>query len=194
MKPIEARCASGLELVLRALTPDDRTHLERGWTLLSAESRFFRFHSRQMRLTDSMLDYLTAPDQVDHVAVGALCRTDGGELGVGVGRYVRQQEDPQRAEVAFTVIDAYQRKGVGTLLFATLMRLAERNGIDCFTLSMHAMRSSLIAQLRGLGATVRAHSHGIFEMELPFTQALTDTLQTLVGRDATLPVLPDRTA
>jgi GNAT superfamily N-acetyltransferase len=36
--------------------------------------------------------------------------------GVGIARYIRDAEDPQAAEVAVTVLDHWQRRGLGTEL------------------------------------------------------------------------------
>src|SRR4029450_3565012 len=52
--------------------------------------------------------------------------------GVGVARYVREAGDPTVAEVAVTVADAYQRRGIGTLLVRTLGEVAAGNGIRTF--------------------------------------------------------------
>jgi ribosomal protein S18 acetylase RimI-like enzyme len=48
--------------------------------------------------------------------------------GVGVARYVCE-DDPTVAEVAVTVLDDYQRRGIGTLLTRTLAEVAAENGI-----------------------------------------------------------------
>ncbi|HEY1238795.1 MAG TPA: GNAT family N-acetyltransferase [Solirubrobacterales bacterium] len=54
----------------------------------------------------------------------------GGEL-IGVARYIRQ-DDPERAEVAVAVADAWQRRGVGSQLLQELAVRAHHAGITSF--------------------------------------------------------------
>jgi len=63
--------------------------------------------------------------------VGTVPEASGDEI-IAVGRYWL---DPKtnRAEVAFTVQDKWQQKGVGTFLFRYLIRIARRSGIAGFT-------------------------------------------------------------
>ena len=49
-----------------------------------------------------------------------------------MGSYYLDQKN-NLAEVAFTVSDSWQNKGIGTFLLKHLMRLAHRNGIRGFT-------------------------------------------------------------
>ncbi len=58
-----------------------------------------------------------------------------GERIIGARRYIAfgPAEPPDRAEVAFTVRDEWQRKGLGSFLLKTLITAAKRNGISGFT-------------------------------------------------------------
>jgi acetyltransferase len=75
-------------------------------------------------------------DQRTHVALAAVVREDGAERIVGVARYALEA-DPALAELAVTVDDAWQRRGVGRRLLAALIRRARSAGVaslfgDCF--------------------------------------------------------------
>ena len=50
--------------------------------------------------------------------------------GVGVARYVRVPDDPARAEVACTVVDPWQHRGVGSALAERLAARAGAAGIE----------------------------------------------------------------
>ncbi len=52
---------------------------------------------------------------------------------VGVARYVRDPDEPKQAEVAVTVQDEWQGRGVGTALLSMLARRARDNGVERFT-------------------------------------------------------------
>jgi len=58
-------------------------------------------------------------------------RADG--RGVGVARYIRDAADPEAADLAVTVIDAWQRRGLGSELLARLSHRARQEGIRWFT-------------------------------------------------------------
>jgi GNAT superfamily N-acetyltransferase len=96
----------------------DRELLRRGFERLSAESRYRRFLAPMKELTESTVRYLTEIDHHDHEAMIALDEQTGE--GIGVARYVRDPDHPDVAEVAVTVIDDWQGRGLGTLLLEVI--------------------------------------------------------------------------
>ena len=64
--------------------------------------------------------------------------------GLGVARYVRNPERPDAAEVAVTVIDDRQGKGIGTLLLEVLSARAREEGIATFTALMLAANEAML--------------------------------------------------
>jgi GNAT superfamily N-acetyltransferase len=88
---------------------------------------------RPVRRADAPLlaDGFTDVDHHDHEALGALDHADG--RGVGIARYIRDAADPQAAEIAVTVIDDWQGRGLGTELMAQLSERARSEGIRRFT-------------------------------------------------------------
>lgn len=114
---------------LRPILPDDRPLLAEGLSQMSVASRFARFGTGVAHLTDSELDYLTVVDQVNHVAWGATI----DDAPAGVGRYIRLPDQPC-AEIAVTVVDEYQGRGLGRLLFDAVVASARENRIPevCF--------------------------------------------------------------
>src|ERR1700758_3110348 len=90
-----------------------------------------RFLTPKKELSPAELRYFTDVDHHDHEALGALDHADG--RGVGVARYVRDTEDPQAAEIAVTIIDDWQGRGLGTELLAQLSDRARQEGICRFT-------------------------------------------------------------
>ena len=129
--PIAAAAAlpDGARLVLHAVTAKDRACIARGFERLSPASRLSRFLTPMSRLDGALLDYLTAIDGRRHLAVAAA--TDAEEP-VGLARCVRLSDEPEVAEVAVTVMDGWQRRGVAPLLVSQLARWADAVAIRTF--------------------------------------------------------------
>ena len=107
--------------------PLDRAHagaaVDAVFAGLSTQSRYLRFHSPVPRLPESVRARLVDVDGRRHAAVVA--EVPGlGPIGLG------QVFGPGTgtADVAVAVVDAWQRRGVGTLLLTALAALAEEIG------------------------------------------------------------------
>ncbi len=122
----------GLEVLIRPIVAEDRDLLRRGVEQLSPESRYRRFMAPIRTLTDAQLDVLTNLDYRDHMAWGAVAAEAPNDVPIGSSRYRRIEGEPEVAEAAIAVVDAYQRRGIGTLLLKALMRSAASNGIKSF--------------------------------------------------------------
>ncbi len=144
----------------------DRALLLRGFQRLSPESRYRRFLVTTTELSDEMVRYLTQIDHHNHEAMIALDEQTGE--GIGVARYVRNQERPDAAEVAVTVIDEWQGRGVGTLLLEVICGRAREEGINTFTALMLATNQEMMDVFRGLGPVrIVDHETGTVEIEMP---------------------------
>ena len=126
----EVILADGGHVYVRVVRPSDRPTFEEGWEHLSAESRLFRFLAPRDHLSRGDLDYLTDVDGVDHYAIGAVTRdADGHEGPVAVARIVRLRDHPHEADFAVTVVDEYQKRGVGAVMLERLRIAALKRGI-----------------------------------------------------------------
>ncbi len=115
---------------------------------LSAHSRYMRFMSPMPALSSRALDALMDVDQDRHVALIAL---QGGKP-VGVVRYVRDPVDPGVADLAVTVIDERQGRGLGRVLVTALRRCAAERGVRELHLDIHPENGRMAALARSLGA------------------------------------------
>ena len=123
---------NGTQLRVRPIRKADKLLLVDGLQRLSAESIHRRFLSPKPRLSSKELRYLTEVDMVDHVAYVAV-REDQPDMVCGVGRWVRDRERPDEAEVAIVVGDDLQGLGLGTELGRHLARAAAERGVRRFT-------------------------------------------------------------
>ena len=126
----EVTLPDGGRIYVRIVQPSDRPTFEEGWDHLSRETRLFRFLAPRDHLSAGDLDYLTEVDGVDHYAIGAVTRDGAGHEGpVAVARFVRLREQPHEADFAVTVVDEYQRRGVGSVMLERLCVAALKRGI-----------------------------------------------------------------
>jgi len=108
-RPVVLR--DGSAVLIRPVRRADAALLADGFARLSTRSRRLRFLSPKKELSSAELGYFTDVDHHDHEALGALDHADG--RGVGIARYIRDAVDPQAAEIAVTVIDDWQGRGLG---------------------------------------------------------------------------------
>ena len=106
-------CATVRRVLIRPITADDKALLVRGMASLSPRSARLRFLAPKNRLSLAELRYLTEVDHVDHYALVAVLADDPATMA-GVGRWVRDREHPDAAEVAVVVGDCHQGQGLGT--------------------------------------------------------------------------------
>jgi len=131
------RLHDGTRILIRPIRPADRAMLAAGHERLSPQTQHRRYLAAKPRLSSAELRYLTEVDGDDHVAYVAVL-TDQPERLVAVGRYVRRADDPATAEVAITVGDELQGKGLGTRLGLLLADHARERGVKRFTATMLA--------------------------------------------------------
>jgi len=172
----------GTAVLLRPVLPEDRQRLENGLLRMSAESRYQRFFSPIRGLSDKQLRYFTEVDQNNHVACIALDPSASGLPGIGIARFVRYRDQPMMAEVAFTVIDAFQARGLGSLLLATLYLVAQTRGIETFRALVLVANGTVVDWLRRLGASGKVSSAGVVELDLPIHRDLAKMPQSPTGR------------
>ena len=151
---------------MRLLGPDDKENLRRGFEELSVRTRRLRFLTLQDRLTESQLNYLTNMDNKNHLALGAFDTSHGEQKGIGVARYIRMSAEPETAEFAVTVLDAYQGRGVGRLLCELLIEAAQENAIKTFRGYIAQENASLVELLKQLGARSRMEEGHLLRVDL----------------------------
>ena len=153
---VSARLADGTEVEFRPIGPDDKPLLERGMAKLSPASRRLRFMSSMDNLSRAQLAYLTEIDHPTHLAWGALA---AGEP-MAVARLIRISDESKSAEIAITVADEWQRRGVGKLLVRLLAEVGRSLGIQKFDFEALAENQGIVRLLRGFGA-VHSLSDGV---------------------------------
>jgi RimJ/RimL family protein N-acetyltransferase len=142
--------SDGSEALIRPLEPSDAAVLLDGFSRLGAESRRLRFLTTKSGLSRAELRYFTDLDHHDHEALAAVSRAEA--RGVGVARFIRDPDDPRSAEVAVTIVDDWQGRGLGTELLRQLAHRARQEGIHRFTALVAADNIAMLGLIRNLSA------------------------------------------
>lgn len=95
---------------------------------LSNETKHYRFMGGVSALPPAEVHRLCDVDGNGSMAFLATIRHEGGETEIGVCRCAPGSSADSR-EIAVTVADEWQRKGLGAILMRTLIRWARVNGI-----------------------------------------------------------------
>ena len=140
---------------VRPVVAADRPRLEAALQALGPESRQRRF-GRVAIPPDEALRWLEELDGRSRFALCA-CHAVTGEA-LAVARYVRVPDAAGVAEIAVTVVDAWQGRRIGTLLARRLADHARESGIAELFAEIGADNVRAIRLMRRLGAPqARAH-------------------------------------
>jgi RimJ/RimL family protein N-acetyltransferase len=156
-------------LTVREIEIGDVERLRRMFNRLSADSVYRRFFSPVQEPSRSALLWLATVDHHDRDALVAL---DGDEI-VGVARY-DARPGSRTAEIAVTVEDAWQHRGLGKRLTLRLARRAIDRGFEAFEATLLPDNRPALGLLRKLSpdASVRFDAGGYAaSMPLPRSAA-----------------------
>ena len=152
----------GSSMHIRPVSSADRPAIRAFLELLSRDSLGFRFFGAPD------LEWVTGWSvDVDYADRYALVATAGPDHAiVAHGAYMRI--DSARAEVAFVVADAWQGKGIATIMLAHLAAAAEQHGIRTFTAEVMPANHRMIQVFRDSGFQVEVHAErDVIEIDLP---------------------------
>jgi GNAT superfamily N-acetyltransferase len=121
------RLPGGECVTIRAVRPQDAGALQAYFRGLSGETRYRRFLGALAEVTPKQLARLIAMDGPDELALLALAETGGASQLVGEA-VLATAPGSARSEMALSVADAWQHRGVGTALVRDLECRARMRG------------------------------------------------------------------
>jgi acetate---CoA ligase (ADP-forming) len=129
--PVHAVLRDGTTAIIRPIEPADTAKLVAGLQRLSRESRVARFFYAKTELTPAELKQFTERNPDRHIALGLAISDDSDhELdAVGIVHCFRDGRGSSSGEVAFAVVDEWQRLGIGTALIQQLALHCWERGI-----------------------------------------------------------------
>jgi len=158
---------------LRPIVPEDAERLLEFHSKLSDRTRYLRYFGPYPTISKKDLFNFTVVDHHKRVAFVAVL---GDEI-IAVGRYegLPGEGDGRSAEVAFTVADAHQGRGLGPILLEHLAGAAAENDIHRFVAEVLAENRNMITVFREAGYQVsRSFEGGVVRLEFAIdpTEAL----------------------
>jgi len=158
----EVLLADGEVAVIRPIVPEDAAELVAFAGKLSGETVYLRFFSPRRSLTDAEAAQLATVDYTDRLALVAFV---DGELAA-VARYERLAQADQ-AEVAFTVRDDQQGRGLGTVLLEHLAAAALARGIVTFVADTLPENVKMLGVFRAAGLVEQArYDNGLIRVTM----------------------------
>jgi GNAT superfamily N-acetyltransferase len=125
---VRERLRNGEEIGIRALGPADRNALLRAIARASERSLYRRFFGIRREFSDAEVTAFVDVDFKTQVALVAVSHENGLEVIAAGARYIVVR--PGTAEIAFTVLDDYQRQGIASVLLRHLAALARAAGLS----------------------------------------------------------------
>ena len=167
-QPCDVVLRDGSTLPLRPVRQDNLGALVTFFAGLSPESRYFRFFG-EPNLDATRVARLIPMDARGGTALVGEC---GGRI-VAFAGYYRAADDPDRAEVAFAIADAFQGRGIGTRLLEQLANLARSERVGTFDAYVLGENRKMMDVLLESGYRVsRRLEGGVFHVELSLEPTL----------------------
>ncbi len=156
--------SDGTTARLRPIQPADAPAIVALHSRFSDRTRYLRYFSPYPRISEKDLVRFTT---VDHHDREAIVVEHGGQL-VAVGRYDRLGPGAADAEVAFVVEDAWQGRGIGSILLEHLASAARAEGLGRFVAEVLPVNAPMLRVFADAGYTVaREYADGVVHLEFP---------------------------
>jgi len=121
----------GLKVFIRPVKPTDEPLLRDLFYTFSRETIYYRFFSYISAMSHDKLSKFVNVDYESEIAIIAILKEAGEEKIIGIARYALDKATGL-AEFAFVNADEWQNKGIGTMLFSNLIKIARMKGIKGF--------------------------------------------------------------
>jgi acetyl coenzyme A synthetase (ADP forming)-like protein len=143
----------GSTVRIRRMQPHDEAGLCALLTSLSEESRWLRFYCLQNSAGIAAEAHREA--NLDH-SFGLVACSGSDERVVGHAFYAAVTDN--RAEVAFTIANDFQGRGLGSILLGQLAQVASANGIEIFEADVVAANHAMLRVFRASGFPIEVNA------------------------------------
>lgn len=159
------RDRKGERLLIRPIRPTDESLLRDLFYASSEETLYQRFFAFRRTMPHSKLQQFCNVDYEREMSIVATVPQNGGEHIVGAAVY---SLDPQTqvADIAFVVEDAYQNRGIGSLLLDEIIRIAHSKGIRRFVSHVLSTNARMLHLIRKVATRCESRlEEGVWTLE-----------------------------
>jgi GNAT superfamily N-acetyltransferase len=134
----------------------------------SDQAVYYRYFSPIKTMPYSKMQEYVNVDYKNTMSIVGLVGDPGSGTIIAEGRYIRMP-DPQWADVAFVVDEAYQGKGIATYMLLFLIEIAKENGIKGFKADVLASNKPMLKVFEKAQYPIKATlDSGVYELTMPF--------------------------
>jgi GNAT superfamily N-acetyltransferase len=149
-----------------SVRPHNKQQISDGLRDMSPETIRNRFLGSKREFSDKELQYLTNLDGWNHYAFG-LEENSPLPRGLAIIRLVRASHCEKEAEVAITIIDRYQKMGLGTFLMNIIILAALEREIETLSFSFLPQNTAIEKLISRLGVPLPgAHTKDYVQLYL----------------------------
>ncbi len=172
-EPVIVPLSGGETVQVRPIRPDDAARLQAFHTRLSPNSIYLRWLAAHPVLSGAEAAQLSNLDYTTRMAYVALTGEPGAEQIVGVARYgLVRPDQPEEAEAAVVVEDAFQGRGLGWALTSRLMRYARALGVRAWLAEINAGNARMLRFIERAGLPVtRRFDGGAWQLRMDIASA-----------------------
>lgn len=144
---------------MRPIRPDDAPNLMAFVRGLSFGARYFRYGRGDYEITEEAVQGICAPDPEKCIHFVALTSERGTEAIVGSARIVFSAGNPV-GELAISVSDEWQARGVGSGLIDALAEGARRRGLETIQARILGTNTGMMEFMRRRGFAIEDSDEG----------------------------------
>ncbi|MBU1569793.1 MAG: GNAT family N-acetyltransferase [Proteobacteria bacterium] len=158
----------GITVRFRAIKPSDEEEMRRLFYRFSDEAVYYRYFSTVKTMPHSRMQEYVNVDFSRTMSVVGVIEEQGHEQIIAEARYIKNRQN-LFAEVAFIVDEKYQRIGIATYMYQTLINLAKEEGLQGFTADVLSSNIEMMKVFSKGGHRTSANlENGLYEVIIHF--------------------------
>lgn len=165
-----ATLKGGLEVFFRPIRPTDERLLRDLFYSHSDQTVYMRYLTPVKKLSLKQIQQFVTLDYDQHMAMAGFLVHEDTEEMIAVGRYIVEPKT-NMAEVAFTVHDDYQNRGIGRFLLECLKDIAQQRGVAGFTADVLATNTRMLHLFHQCYSPLRSVIEaGVYKLSCRFSE------------------------